>query len=360
MARIYNFSAGPSALPEAVLQQARDEMLEWRNSGMSVMEMSHRGKHFSAIAEEMESDLRELMAIPDNYRVLFLQGGATAQFSYIPLNLLHGKTKACYVNTGAWSEKAIKDGGRFCEVIVSATSQADNYTSVPDFSTWQIDADAAYLHYTSNETIHGVEFPFIPDSGALPLVADMSSNILSRPIDVGRFGLIYAGAQKNMGPSGVTVVIVRDDLIGDADPRLPDVFNYAVQVKNQSMLNTPATYNWYLLGLVLKWLKAQGGVEAIEAINIRKSAALYEAIDRSSLYRNPVQTEFRSRMNVPFILSDSSLDQAFLAQAQANGFAELKGHRSVGGMRASIYNAMPEEGVNALIEFMAEFERTHA
>ncbi|WP_341325564.1 3-phosphoserine/phosphohydroxythreonine transaminase [Methylotuvimicrobium sp. KM2] len=360
MARIYNFSAGPSALPEAVLRQARDEMLEWQASGMSVMEMSHRGKYFSTIAEQLEVDLRELMAIPDNYKVLFLQGGATGQFSFIPLNLLRGKTKACYINTGAWSEKAIKDGGRFCEAIVSASSESEKFTTIPDVTGWQMDPNAAYLHYTSNETIHGVEFPFIPDAQGLPLVADMSSNILSRKVDVSQFGLIYAGTQKNMGPAGVTVVIVRDDLIGEADDRLPDVFNYAVQAKNQSMLNTPATYNWYLVGLVLKWLKSIGGVEAIEAVNIRKAASLYDAIDRSSLYSNPVQTEFRSRMNVPFILSDASLDKEFLSQAEANGFAELKGHRSVGGMRASIYNAMPEEGVKALIEFMAEFERTRA
>ncbi|MBE0435276.1 MAG: 3-phosphoserine/phosphohydroxythreonine transaminase [Methylomicrobium sp.] len=360
MARIYNFSAGPSALPEAVLRQARDEMLEWQASGMSVMEMSHRGKHFSNIAEQLEVDLRELMAIPDNYKVLFLQGGATGQFSFIPLNLLRGKTKACYIKTGAWSEKAIKDGGRFCEVVVSASSESEKFTTIPAVAEWQIEPDAAYLHYTSNETIHGVEFPFIPDAQGLSLVADMSSNILSRKVDVSQFGLIYAGTQKNMGPAGVTVVIVRDDLIGEADSRLPDVFNYAVQAKNQSMLNTPATYNWYLVGLVLKWLKSAGGVEAIEAVNIRKAASLYDAIDRSSLYSNPVQTEFRSRMNVPFILSDASLDKEFLSQAEANGFAELKGHRSVGGMRASIYNAMPEEAVKALIEFMAEFERTRA
>lgn len=358
MARIYNFSAGPSALPEAVLRQARDEMLEWQDCGMSVMEMSHRGKHFSAIAEQLEADLRELLGVPDNYKVLFLQGGATGQFSFIPLNLLRGKTKACYVNTGAWSEKAIKDAGRFCDVLVSASSESDKFTGVPDVSGWKLDEDAAYLHYTSNETIHGVEFPFIPEVGDMPLVSDMSSNILSRKIDVSRFGLIYAGTQKNMGPAGVTVVIVREDLIGNTDSRLPDVFNYAVQAKNQSMLNTPATYNWYLVGLVLKWLKAIGGVEAIEAINVRKAAGLYDAIDSSFLYSNPVQAEFRSRMNVPFILSDSGLDKEFLTQAEANGFAELKGHRSVGGMRASIYNAMPEEGVKALIEFMAEFERT--
>lgn len=357
MARIYNFSAGPSTLPEAVLHQAREEMLDWQGSGMSVMEMSHRGKHFSAIAEQLEADIRELMTIPDNYKVLFLQGGATAQFSMIPMNLLQGKNKACYVNTGAWSTKAIKDASRYCEVRVSATAEESGFTGIPEISEWEIDSDAAYLHYTANETIHGVEFPYIPESQGLPLVCDMSSNILSRPVDVSRFGLIYAGAQKNMGPAGVTLVIVRDDLIGAVDPKLPDVFNYAIQDKNGSMLNTPATYNWYLVGLVLKWLKSVGGVEAIEAQNVKKASLLYQVIEQSQLYRNPVQSEYRSRMNVPFILSDADLDKKFLAEAEAHGLFELKGHRSVGGMRASIYNAMPEQGVRALCDFMIEFER---
>lgn len=359
MARGYNFSAGPSMLPEPVLLQARDELLEWRNSGMSVMEMSHRGKHFSSIAEELESDLRTLMGVPENYKVLFLQGGATAQFSFIPQNILQGKTRACYVNTGAWSEKAIKDAQRFCEVVISASSENTKFTSIPDFASWVLDSEAAYLHYTSNETIHGVEFSEVPDSKGLPLVADMSSNILSRTIDVSQYGLIYAGTQKNMGPAGVTVVIVRDDLTGYAGKTTPSIFNYAEQAKNQSMLNTPATYNWYLVGLVLKWLKAQGGVEAIEQGNKAKAAKLYDAIDQSALYHNPVEIISRSRMNVPFILQDESLDKLFLAEAEANGLFELKGHRSVGGMRASIYNAMPEAGVLALIDFMAEFERTH-
>lgn len=359
MSRVYNFSAGPSALPEAVLIQARDEMLEWRDSGMSVMEMSHRGKSFSIIAEELESDLRSLMTIPENYKVLFLQGGATAQFSMIPQNILQGKKKACYAKTGAWSEKAIKDAQNYCEVIIGASSESTKFTTIPEVSSWAVDLDAAYLHYTSNETIHGVEFPSVPDSRGLTLVSDMSSNILSRPVDISQFGLIYAGTQKNMGPAGVTVVIVRDDLIGHAPKTTPEVFNYAVQAKNGSMLNTPATYNWYLVGLVLKWLKALGGVAAIEQRNIAKSTLLYETIDRSSLYRNPVDPAFRSRMNVPFILADDALDKPFLAAAEAQGFYELKGHRSVGGMRASIYNAMPEAGVKALCEFMVEFERTH-
>jgi len=359
MSRIYNFSAGPSAFPEAVLHQAREELLEWRDSGMSVMEMSHRGKHFSTIAEELESDLRELMGIPANYKVLFLQGGASAQFSFIPQNILNGKSKACYVKTGAWSEKAIKDAQNYCNVIVSASSEDTKFTTVPDDADWLIDSEAAYLHYTSNETIHGVEFQGIPDSRGLTLVSDMSSNILSRRIDVSKLGLIYAGTQKNMGPAGVTVVIVRDDLVGLAAKTTPSVFDYAEQVKNQSMLNTPATYNWYLVGLVLKWLKQQGGVVAIEQRNIAKAAKLYQAIDQSSLYHNPVAVAARSRMNVPFILADDKLDKAFLMAAEANGLFELKGHRSVGGMRASIYNAMPESGVAALCDFMAEFERTH-
>lgn len=359
MSRIYNFSAGPSALPEPVLRQAQEELMEWRGSGMSVMEMSHRGKFFSIIAEELENDLRTLLAIPDNYKVLFMQGGATAQFSFIPQNILRGRTKACYVNTGAWSEKAIQDAKNYCEVIISANSEASNFTNIPDAAGWVLDEQAAYLHYTANETIHGVEFSDIPESRGLPLVSDMSSNILSRKFDLSRYGLVYAGTQKNMGPAGVTVVIVRDDLIGDVGNQVPPVFNYAEQAKNHSMLNTPATYNWYLVGLVLKWLKEQGGVEAIEQRNIAKAELLYKAIDQSSLYRNPVEPSCRSRMNVPFILADQNLDKPFLAEAEANGLFELKGHRSVGGMRASIYNAMPEAGVRALCDFMAEFERTH-
>jgi phosphoserine aminotransferase len=359
MSRVYNFSAGPSTFPESVLQQAQAELLDWQNSGMSVMEMSHRGKHFSSIAEVLEKDLRELMAIPENYKVLFLQGGATGQFSFIPQNILAGKTKACYIKTGAWSEKAIKDAQPFCEVVLTASSEDTKFTTIPNESDWAIDETAAYLHYTSNETIHGVEFQTIPDAKGLPLVCDMSSNILSRPVDISQYGIIYAGTQKNMGPAGVTVVIVRDDLIGHAPKTVPAIFNYAEQFKNQSMLNTPATYNWYLVGLVLQWLKAQGGVAEIEKLNIAKSAKLYAFIDNSSLYSNPVEVSVRSRMNVPFILKDESLDKEFLAQAEKRGLFELKGHRSVGGMRASIYNAMPMAGIDALIEFMSEFERNH-
>ncbi len=359
MPKVYNFSAGPSVFPKSVLEKAQQELLDWQNSGMSVMEMSHRGKHFSIIADALESDLRSLMTIPNNYKVLFLQGGASAQFSLIPQNLLNGKSKACYLNTGAWSEKAISDAKTYCDVVVSASSEDTNFTSIPDASTWLLDERAAYFHYTSNETIHGVEFSEIPDAKGLPLVSDMSSNILSRKIDVSQYGLIYAGTQKNMGPAGVTLVIVRDDLIGYASQTTPAVFDYAEQAKSQSMLNTPATYNWYLVGLILKWLKAQGGVEAIEQLNIAKAARLYKVIDQSTLYSNPVEVSCRSRMNVPFILADESLDKQFLASAEANGLYELKGHRTVGGMRASIYNAMPEDGVLTLIDFMAEFERTH-
>jgi phosphoserine aminotransferase len=350
MTRIFNFSAGPSTLPEVVLQQAKDEMLDWRGSGMSVMEMSHRGKQFMSIAAELEADLRSLMSIPENYQVLFLQGGASAQFSFIPQNILGDKTKACYVKTGAWSEKAIKDAKSYCETIVSASSENSNFTTIPDASNWEIDSDAAYLHYTSNETIHGVEFNATPDVKGLPLVCDMSSNILSRPIDVNEFGLIYAGSQKNMGAAGVTVVILRDDLLGKYSKLVPPVFNYTEQAKNQSMLNTPTTYSWYLMGLVLKWVQAQGGVTAMEQRNIAKSAKLYQAIDNSILYRNPVEISSRSRMNVPFILANKALDKEFLTAAEAVGLNE---------MRASIYNAMPESGIDVLISFMQEFERTH-
>ncbi len=359
MSRIFNFSAGPSTLPESVLLKAKEELLDWRGTGMSVMEMSHRGKEFMAIADELKNDLIEILKVPDNYKVLFLQGGASGQFAFIPQNILQAKGKACYVNTGAWSKKAIKEAQQYCEVVVSASSEQSNFTDIPDYSSWNVDQQAAYLHYTANETIHGVEFQDIPQFGSLPLVCDMSSNILSRAIDVSQFGIIYAGSQKNMGPAGVTVVIVRDDLVGHADKSIPSVFDYAQQAKNDSMLNTPATYNWYLVGLVMKWIKESGGITAIEQANKIKSDNLYQAIEQSSLYTNPVKKEFRSRMNVPFVLADAELDKDFLTLAANNGLSSLKGHRSVGGMRASIYNAMPEAGVTALIDFMKEFERTH-
>ncbi len=359
MSRVFNFSAGPSALPEAVLLQAQREMLDWNGSGMSVMEMSHRGKEFMGIAAEFKANLIALMQIPANYKVLFLQGGATGQFSFIPQNILGAKTKACYVNTGAWSTKAIKAAKSYCDVEIAATSEASNFTEIPAVDTWKLDSEAAYLHYTSNETIHGVEFQEIPDTQGIPLVADMSSNILSRAIDVSKYGIIYAGTQKNMGPSGVTVVIVREDLLGAVDPKLPEVFNYAKQANSDSMLNTPASYNWYLVGLVMQWLQDQGGVAAIEQRNIAQANRLYAAIDASSLYSNPVNIAHRSRMNIPFVLNDASLDKEFLANANKTGLIGLKGHRAVGGMRASIYNAMTDAGVDALIEFMATFEKNH-
>jgi len=357
MTRKYNFSAGPAALPEAVLQQAKEEILDWQGSGMSVMEMSHRGKEFMSIAETAEQDLRELLSIPDNYKVLFLQGGASAQFAMVPMNLLRGKNKADYINTGAWSKKAIAEAGRYCEVNVAATSEAEKFSTVPEQSTWHLSSDAAYLHYTPNETIGGVEFPFIPETGDIPLVADMSSTILSRPLDVSKYGVIYAGAQKNIGPAGLTIVIVRDDLIGETLPGTPAMFDYKIHADTGSMYNTPPTYGWYLAGLVFKWLKTQGGLQGIAEINQRKADKLYNAIDQSDFYANPVDPACRSWMNVPFTLANPDLDKIFLEQAAEQGLVTLKGHRSVGGMRASIYNAMPEEGVDALISFMAEFER---
>lgn len=356
--RVYNFSAGPSMLPELVLERAREEMLDWRGSGMSVMEMSHRGSHFSQIAKQSETALRELLGIAEDYHCLFLQGGATGQFAAIPMNLLGDRRKMSYVVTGSWSKKALAEAKRYGEVQIAATSEADKFTTIPEPDTWQIDPEAAYLHYTANETIGGVEFPFVPETD-LPLVTDMSSNLLSRPVDVSRFGLIYAGAQKNMGPAGITVVIVRKDLVRDPLPGTPSIWDYRKQAEEGSMLNTPPTYNWYLLGLVLEWLREQGGVAAIERRNLEKAELLYRTIDASDFYHNPVDSRYRSRMNVPFTLADPGLDRVFLEEAQACGLVNLKGHRSVGGMRASIYNAMPIEGVRALVDFMQEFERRH-
>ncbi len=357
MSRIYNFSAGPAVLPEDVLAQARDEMLDWNGSGMSVMEMSHRGKEFMSIAEKAEADLRDLMAIPANYKVLFLQGGASAQFAMVPMNLLRGKAKADYINTGQWSKKAISEAKRYCTVNVAATSEANGFNSVPAQTDWKLDADAAYVHYTPNETIGGVEFPFIPATGAVPLVADMSSTVLSRPVDVSKFGMIYAGAQKNIGPAGLTVVIVRDDLIGQCIAGTPTMFDYQIHAKDGSMYNTPPTYGWYFAGLVFARLKEQGGLAAMAAHNQRKADKLYAAIDNSGFYKNPVAKHCRSWMNVPFTLPDAALDEAFLKGAKAAGMVALKGHRSVGGMRASIYNAMPEAGVDTLIAYMADFAK---
>jgi phosphoserine aminotransferase len=358
MADIYNFSAGPAVLPHPVLVRARDELLDWQGSGMSVMEMSHRGKEFVSIAAQAEADLRGLMGISSDYHVLFLQGGATSQFAMVPMNLLRGREQADYVNTGAWSKKAIGEAKRYCSVNVAASSESTKFTTIPPRDGWKLDPSAAYVHYTPNETIGGVEFDWIPSTGEVPLVADMSSTILSRPMDVSRFGLIYAGAQKNIGPAGLTVVIVRKDLVGETLAGTPSMFDYQQHADNGSMLNTPPTYGWYLAGLVFQWLKEQGGLEAMALINQRKAGKLYEAIDASDFYQCPVNVECRSRMNVPFTLADASLDADFLAGAKAAGLVSLKGHRSVGGMRASIYNAMPEAGVAALVDFMKEFERT--
>jgi len=356
MSRIYNFSAGPAMLPAEVLARAGDEMLDWRGSGMSVMEMSHRGKEFMSIAAEAEADLRSLLAIPSSYKVLFLQGGATLQFAQVPMNLLRGKGKADYVLTGEWSKKAIKEAKNYCDAAVAASSEDRNFTYAP--KVWKVRKDAAYVHYCSNETIGGVEYHEAP-TAEIPLVADASSHFLSRPLDVAKFGLIYAGAQKNAGPAGLTIVIVRDDLIGQAAKGTPSVMDYKAQADADSMLNTPATYSMYIAGLVFKWIKQQGGLAAIENKNIEKAKLLYDCLDASGFFANPVAKEDRSRMNVPFTLKDKSLDDAFLKGAAERGLTQLKGHRSVGGMRASIYNAMPIEGVRELVSYMKEFEKKH-
>ena len=359
MARVYNFSAGPAMLPQAVIERAREEMLDWNGSGMSVMEMSHRGKEFMSIAEKAEADLRELMGIPSNYKVLFLQGGASSQFAAVPLNLLGSKGKADYFKTGSWSKKAISEAKRYGEVNVVADTEGGNFTTAPAASEVKLDAGAAYVHYTPNETIQGVEFPYVPDTGDVPLVADMSSTILSRPMDVSKYGIIYAGAQKNIGPAGLTVVIVREDLIGGAADATPTMLDYKTHAESGSMYNTPPTYSWYLAGLVFQWLKDLGGLEGMAEINKRKADKLYGAVDNSDFYSNPVDPECRSWMNVPFVLANAELDATFLEEAKGAGLVTLKGHRSVGGMRASIYNAMPEEGVDTLVDFMADFEKRH-
>lgn len=364
MEHIFNFSAGPAVLPAEVLQQARDEMLDWHGSGMSVMEMSHRGKEFMSIAAKVDADLRELIGIPGNYKILFLSGGASSQFTMVPMNLLRGKKSASYVNTGEWSKKAIKEAKRYCTVNIAASSEDANFTYVPPQDTWDIDPDAAYMHYTPNETIGGVEFNWIPDltylNAEVPLVADISSTFMSRPLDITRFGLIYAGAQKNFGPAGLTVVIVREDLLGSTLAGTPTMFDYKIHADNDSMYNTPPTYPMYIAGLVLEWLKKKGGLAAMEKINIAKAKLLYDFLDTTDFYHCPVAKSDRSRMNVPFTLKDAALDEAFLKQAKSRCLIQLKGHRSVGGMRASIYNAMPLEGVAVLVEFMKEFASHHA
>ncbi len=359
MTRAFNFSAGPAMLPEAVLRQAQEEMLDWHGSGMCVAEMSHRGKEFMSIAEQAEADLRELLEVPAGYKVLFLQGGASSQFSMVPMNLLRGGDSADYINTGSWSKKAIAEARRYCTVNVAASTQESRFTSVPSQGELELSAQAAYVHYTPNETIEGVEFPYVPDTAGKPLVADMSSTILSRPIDVSRFGVIYAGAQKNVGPAGLTILIVREDLIGQPLAGTPTMFDYQTHAENGSMYNTPPTYAWYLAGLVFKWLKNLGGLDSMAVINERKAETLYAAIDGSDFYANPVAPACRSWMNVPFTLANPELDAMFLSEAKEAGLVTLKGHRSVGGMRASIYNAMPEAGVQALVDFMGEFERKY-
>jgi len=356
--RVFNFSAGPAALPLPVLEQARDELLDWRG-GMSVMEISHRGSAFMAVAAQAEADLRELLTIPSNYRVLFMQGGATGQFSAVPLNLAQPGARASYIHTGHWSARTIGEARRFVTVDLAADESASNYTTVPEPASVRPADGAAYLHYTPNETIGGVEFPYIPAAGDVPLVADMSSTILSRPLDVSRFGVIYAGAQKNIGPAGITVVMVREDLLGRARPGTPSVFDYRAFAEAGSMLNTPPTFGWYVAGLVFQWLKRQGGLAVMAEHNRAKAALLYAAIDASPFYANPVARHCRSWMNVPFTLAKPELEKTFLAEAVAAGLANLVGHRSVGGMRASLYNAMPAEGVAALVDFMREFERRY-
>ena len=359
MSRGYNFSAGPAALPEAVLRQAQAEMLEWDKARASVMEISHRGKEFVALAAESERDLRQLLQIPQNYKVLFLQGGATQHFAQIPMNFARRDQAADYVVTGAWGEKAAKEAKPLANVRIAASSEADKFTSIPPRAGWKLDADAAYVHYTPNETIHGVEFHDVPDVGNAPLVADMSSNILSRPVDVSKFGVIYAGAQKNIGAAGLVVMIVREDLLARCPKDIPKIFNYAEHAANESMLNTPNTYGWYLASLVFKWLLAEGGLPAIAARNQAKADLLYGYIDSSGFYRNPVDKAARSRMNVPFTLPREELDAPFLKAAEAAGLMALKGHRAVGGMRASIYNALPLEGVQALVDFMKDFAKAN-
>ena len=360
MDRAYNFSAGPAALPLPVLERAQTELLDWQGSGMSVMEVSHRGPDFRALAERAEANVRELLDVPENYRVLFLAGGATLQFASIPLNLGPPWSTADYVVTGNWGRKAVAEAARYLNVNVAADTESSGFTTIPDPATWTVRDDACYLHYTPNETVYGVEFHTIPDVSDAPLVADMSSTVMSRPIDVSRFGLIYAGAQKNLGAAGITLLIVRDDLVGRARQETPGVVNYRLMADSGSMWNTPPTYCWYVMALVLDWLREQGGVAAMAEHNERKARKLYAAIDGSDFYANPVDKSCRSWMNVPFTLADPALDQAFLDEAAAARLLNLKGHRVAGGMRASIYNAMPESGVDALVDFMAEFEARRA
>lgn len=357
--RAYNFCAGPAALPTAVLEKAQQEMLDWHGKGLSIMEMSHRSKDYVAVAEKAEADLRQLMNIPKNYKVLFLQGGASLQFSAIPLNLLGKNNKADYIHTGIWSEKATKEAQRYGDInIIEAGTKIDGKLAISAQSEWNLSKNAAYVHYADNETIGGIQFSGIPQVEA-PLVSDLSSSILSAPLDVSKFGLIYAGAQKNIGPAGLTLVIVRDDLLDQAKPEIPSLLQYGSQAKNESMVNTPATYAWYLSGLVFEWLLEQGGGEVMHQRNLEKAKLLYGYIDSSDFYANPIFEANRSIMNVPFTLADDNLDKLFLKEAEENHLLNLAGHRSVGGMRASIYNAVPLEGVQALVNFMDDFANNH-
>ncbi len=354
----YNFSAGPAVLPKSVMLRAQAEMINWHDSGMSVMEMSHRGKHYMSIIEKVESDFRSLFNVPKNYKVLFLQGGAIAQNSMVPLNLLNGK-KANYVVSGYWSKRSYQDALPFGDMSIAASSESIGYTKAPDLQEWKIDSSASYIHFCSNETIHGVEYFDLPSVKTIPVVADMSSHILSRPVDISQFGVIYAGAQKNIGPAGLTIVIVRDDLLEVASPLTPSVFNWKTQAENQSMINTPTTYSIYMAGLVFEWLIELGGLAAIEKQNIKKAELLYNYIDSSDFYSNPIDIKNRSRMNVPFRIQNEHLHASFVTGAENLGMIGLKGHRLVGGIRASIYNAMPIEGVQALVDYMKDFEKSH-
>ena len=359
MRNVFNFSAGPAVLPEEVLTEAAGEMLDWHGSGQSVMEMSHRGKEYMSIHAQAEADLRELMAIPPNYKTLFLQGGATLQFAIMPMNLLPEGRTADYVNTGEWSKKAIKEARLFGRINVAASAQDRHFTYVPPRDQWQLTPDAAYVHICANETIGGVEFQSTPDVGDVPLVADISSNFMSRPLDVSKYGALYGGAQKNLGPAGLTLVIVREDLLGHVRAGSPTLLDLKQQADNDSMVNTPPTYAVYIAGLVFQWMKRQGGVAAIEKRNIEKSNLLYNYLDGTGFYTNPVARSDRSRMNIPFTLPDAALDEPFLAGAKERGLLQLKGHRSVGGMRASIYNAMGIGGVQALVDYLRAFEKQH-
>ena len=360
MKRVFNFSAGPATMPEVVLNQIRDELLDWHGTGMSVMEMSHRDKPFMSIAAEAEKDLRDLLGVPANYKVLFMQGGATAQFAVIPMNLMRGKAGADYIVNGSWGKKAAKEAARYGKVNVAAKCPDEKYNHIPEQRSWKLDPNAAFVHYTPNETIEGVEFQYTPDVGAVPLVADFSSSFLSRPVDVSKFGLIYAGAQKNAGPSGLTFVIVRDDLMGQVHAACPSVFDYKTVAENESMLNTPPCFSWYVSGLVFKWIQSVGGLNGMAQINRRKSGLLYDYLDAQSFYTAVAAKADRSWMNVTFTLPSDEMDADFLKGAKAASLDGLKGHRSVGGMRASLYNAMPEAGVKALVDYMKEFAAAKA